>query len=71
MTDRPIAQQEFLRAAMSTLDMTPDEFAARIGSTTRCLDNWLLPSDAKGFRELDGVAWKFIREILEDQGKNA
>lgn len=65
MSDKPIAQQEFLRNAMAALDMTRDAFADRIGTTRRRLDNWLLPSESKGFREMDEMAWKFIREILK------
>jgi len=64
MTTKPIPQQEFLRDAMAALDMTREQFADRIGTSRRRLDNWLLPSDSKGFREMDEMAWKFIREIL-------
>ena len=63
---KPIPQQEFLRDAMAALDMTRDQFADRIGTSRRRLDNWLLPSDSKGFREMDGMAWKFIHEILSN-----
>lgn len=69
MTERPLAQQEFLRDAMTTLNMTRDEFAERIGTTRRRIDNWLLPADSKGFREMDEMAWKFIREILNHKRK--
>lgn len=62
-------QQEFLRHAMECLDMTRKEFAARIGATTYRLDNWLMPSGTKGFRELDGVAETFIKEILANLPK--
>jgi aspartate carbamoyltransferase catalytic subunit len=65
MSDPTIAQQEFLRNAMAMLNMTRDQFAERIGTTRRRIDNWLLPSNSKGFREMDAMAWKFIREILK------
>lgn len=71
MNDRPIAQQAFLRGAMTNLNMTRDEFAERIGTTRRRIDNWLLPADSKGFREMDEMAWKFIREILSSDVKIA
>lgn len=71
MTSKPIPQQEFLRDAMAALDMTRDQFADRIGTSRRRLDNWLLPSDSKGFREMDEMAWKFIREILSHTPKKA
>ena len=71
MTSKPIPQQEFLRDAMAALDMTRDQFADRIGTSRRRLDNWLLPSDSKGFREMDEMAWKFIREILSNTPKKS
>jgi hypothetical protein len=58
-----LTQQEFLRHAMETLGMTRDEFAERIGAARRRLDTWLLPSESNGFRELDSMAWKFVREM--------
>lgn len=64
-TVKPMTQQEFLRDAMARLDMTRDQFADRIGATRRRLDNWLLPTESSGFRDMDDMAWKFIREILE------
>jgi aspartate carbamoyltransferase catalytic subunit len=66
MTNKPLPQQEFLREAMASLDMTRDELAERIGTSRRRLDNWLLPTESKGFREMDEMAWKFIREILSN-----
>lgn len=68
-TKKTVPQQEFLRDAMALLGMTRDEFAVRIGTSRRRLDNWLLPSDSKGFREMDEMAWKFIREILQHNSK--
>ena len=67
MTKPTISQQEYLRNTMTTLNMTREEFAERIGTTRRRIDNWLLPSDSKGFREMDEMAWKFIREILKSE----
>lgn len=66
-----IPQQEFLRSAMASLNMTRDQFAERIGTSRRRLDNWLLPSDSKGYRDMDDMAWKFIREILDNQRNSA
>lgn len=58
------AQQDFLRKAMQSLDMTRQEFAQRIGATKRALDNWLLPADSNGFRTMPDTVWAFVREIL-------
>lgn len=69
MTSKPVPQQEFLRDAMATLEMTRDQFADRIGTSRRRLDNWLLPSDSTGFREMDQMAWKFVSEILSNVSK--
>ena len=67
MSTRPIPQQEFLRDAMIALDLTRDGLAERIGTNRRRLDNWLLPSDSKGYRDMDEMAWKFISEILQNR----
>lgn len=60
-------QQKFLRHAMAVLGMTREEFAERIGAKKRGLDNWLLPTESKEFRGMPEMAWKFIREILENR----
>lgn len=65
MIKPPVAQQEFLRDAMTKLNMTSDEFANRIGTSRRHIDNWLLTSGSEGFSEMDEMAWKFIREITK------
>jgi hypothetical protein len=64
----PMSQQEFLRDAMARLGMTRDQFAERINASRRRLDNWLLPEGSSGLRELDSVAWAFVREIVEREG---
>jgi aspartate carbamoyltransferase catalytic subunit len=56
-------QQDFLREAIEHFGMTRQEFASRIGATKRALDNWLLPSDSKGYRPMPDVVWTLIREI--------
>jgi len=58
------AQQDFLRDAMLRLNMTRQKFADRIGASKRALDNWLLPTDSKGFRPMPETVWTLIREIL-------
>lgn len=63
---KTVTQQEFLRDAMSRLEMTRQQFAERLHTDKRRLDNWLLPVDSKGFRELDPTIWQFVREILDD-----
>jgi transcriptional regulator with XRE-family HTH domain len=59
------AQQDFLRDAMLRLNMTRRKFADRIGASKRALDNWLLPTDSKGFRPMPETVWTLIREILQ------
>lgn len=71
MVKKPIPQQDFLRDAMATLGMTRDQFADRLGTTRRRLDNWLLPCDSKGYREMDEIAWAFIREIMSHSPNKA
>ena len=58
------AQQVFLRDAMQSLKMTRQQFSDRIGASKRALDNWLLPTDSKGFRPMPETVWTLIREIL-------
>jgi aspartate carbamoyltransferase catalytic subunit len=70
MSKQSISQQDFLREAMITLGMTRDQFSDRIGISRRRLDNWLLPSDSQGFREMDTMAWKFVHEILSNFQKS-
>lgn len=67
----PMTQQDFLRQAMDTMGMTREQFAERIGAKKRGLDNWLLPSDSKEFRAMPEMAWKFIREILQNHHEKA
>jgi aspartate carbamoyltransferase catalytic subunit len=62
---KPVSQQEFLRDAMEQLGLTRQAFADRLHTKKRRLDDWLLPSESKGFRELDPTIWQFIREILK------
>jgi aspartate carbamoyltransferase catalytic subunit len=62
---KTMSQQEFLRNAMERLGMTRQEFADRLHTKKRRLDDWLLPSESKGFRELDPTIWQFIREIID------
>ncbi|KKB61162.1 hypothetical protein WM40_24835 [Robbsia andropogonis] len=62
----PTTQQEFLRNAMTQLDMTREQFAERIGTKKRTLDNWLLSTESAEYRSMPDMAWKFVREILEN-----
>jgi aspartate carbamoyltransferase catalytic subunit len=64
-----VNQQEFLRDAMRRLDMTREQFAGRLGTKKRRMDNWLVPSESSEFREMDEMVWKFVREILTNEKK--
>lgn len=66
----PQPQQEFLRHAMSELGMTREQFAERIGTKKRALDNWLLSTGSSEYRSMPDMAWKFVQEILDKQRKN-
>lgn len=66
---KKLTQQDFLRNAMKELGMTREEFADRIGAKRRALDNWLLPADSSGFRNMHDTLWKFIGEILPKSKK--
>jgi transcriptional regulator with XRE-family HTH domain len=68
MAGRP-PQHEYLKDAMATLGLTRAEFADRVGTTRRALDNWLLQEGSSEFRTMPEMAWKFIGEILENSKK--
>lgn len=51
--------------------MTREQFAERIGTKKRTLDNWLLAADSSEYRGMPDMAWKFVREILENYRKSA
>lgn len=57
-------QQEFLRSAMTELNMTRDAFCERLGCARRTLDKWLLPASSNDFRNMDETIWTLVREIL-------
>lgn len=67
----PQTQQEFLRHAISELGMTRAQFAQRIGTKKRTLDNWLLSTDSHEYRSMPEMAWKFVGEILKRQREGA
>jgi hypothetical protein len=54
---------------MERLDMTRQQFADRLDTSKRRLDNWLLPTESDEFRKLDPTIWLFIREIIETHKK--
>lgn len=62
MTD--MTQGEFLRQAMHLLGLSKEDFADRIGTTLKSLNNWLLDPNTNSFRTMPAMAWKYIRDIL-------
>lgn len=67
----PQTQQDFLRHVMNELGMTREQFAERIGTKKRTLDNWLLAADSSEYRSMPDMAWKFVCEILENRRESA
>lgn len=61
---RSQTQQEFLRDAMSRLEMTRSAFAKRISVPEKTLDKWLAPANTSDARSMPDVVWAYIREIL-------
>lgn len=59
-----LSQQELLRYAMNILGFTRQQFAERIGTTRRALNNWLIPSTSVENREMPEMARRFILELL-------
>lgn len=58
------SQQEFLNEMSTELGLTPKALAERMGATWSTFEKWLLPSDARGAREMPSIAWQLAREIL-------
>lgn len=54
---------------MGELGMTREQFAHRIGTKKRTLDNWLLSLDSGEYRSMPDMGWKFVWGILEPQSK--
>ncbi|RQZ31803.1 hypothetical protein DIE14_01770 [Burkholderia sp. Bp9017] len=51
-----------MRLGMKTID----EFAERLGTPKRTLENWLASPDSSSYRTMPEIAWKFVREILQN-----
>ncbi len=51
--------------------MTREQFAERIGTKKRTLDNWLLSPESSEYRNMPDMAWKFVQEILENRSESA
>lgn len=66
-----MSQQEFLRDAMRQLDMTRPQFAERIGTKARTLDNWLLPSRSNEFRAMPDMVGSLFEKYLLISTKNS
>ena len=60
-----------MRHAMSELGMTREQFAERVGAKKRAPDNWLLSPDSSEYRSMPDMAWRFVREILENRSESA
>jgi hypothetical protein len=62
-----MTQSEFLQSAMTSLELTRDGFAARLGCPRRTLDKWLLPESSNDHRAMPEVVWTLVREILANE----
>lgn len=62
-------QQEFLRDAMTQLNMTRDEMCKRISVPRKTFDKWLAPVGSNEHRNMPEIAWAYIREILANVQK--
>lgn len=65
-----MTQQEFLRSAIASLEMTRAEFANRISTPIKTLNKWMLPPTS-GTVMADNM-WRFISEVVGTMatGKN-
>jgi DNA-binding transcriptional regulator YiaG len=60
-----LGQREFLADAMNKLGMTPEQFAARLGTSVPKLEKWMLSPDEAGYQVMDEQVWAYIREITK------
>lgn len=68
MKNLQITQQEFLRNAKDSLNLSWKEFSERIGAPETTLKKWLLPPESIGnYREMPSTLWVLVREILEHE----
>ena len=59
-----LTQQEFLRKAAKTLDLTQAGLANRMCAPWNTFKKWQLPSESENYREMPEIAWQLVREIL-------
>lgn len=57
-------QQAFLREAIAEMNVTQAAFAARLGTSVRTLEKWLLLESEDDFLLLGDPIWALVREIL-------
>lgn len=69
MTKKQKSQQKFILKSMAVLTIDRDAFAKRIGTISKTLESWLLPSTSKDFQHMPDMAWKYIQEIVDNHLK--
>ena len=58
------SQQQFLRDAATTLGLSQKALSERMGAPWPTFEKWLAPPGSKNVREMPGIAWQLVREIL-------
>ena len=64
MTPKIQTQQEFLRSAADTLQLTQKALAQRMGAPYTTFKKWLMPNDSENHRDMPEIAWQLVREIV-------
>lgn len=59
-------QQEFLRDAAATLDLTQKELAVRMCAPWETFRKWLMPSESGSYREMPEIAWQLVLVFAAD-----
>lgn len=62
-----MTQSDFLQSAISNLEITRDEFSARLGCLRRTMGKWLIPETSNDYRSMPEVVWTLIRDILANK----
>lgn len=69
MTGQDKTQQEFLQEAKATLGLTWDDLAEQSGIAPRALKNYRMPADSQNHRSMPSLAWRSVRQLLEEHAK--
>ena len=69
MSDREPCQQDFLRAAKATLNVTWDQLADLAGIAPRALKNYRMPDQSTEHRSMPALARRAVQQLLDEHAR--